>query len=176
MKNEKQLQIGNIAPNFTFNTPWEKSVEFEPTKSGPSVLFFLRYIGCPICLFEMAKIKNDIGLAGNYKVYIVLQSDPKIVASKTEKKDWPLTIVCDPNSDLFKLYKVEPGSIMAYLNPKGLIAAVKATLKGHMHGRFEGVETQLPATFVIGSDKKIQYAYYGKRMDDVPSLEFISKL
>lgn len=176
MKNENQLQPGNIAPNFSFDTPWEKGLTFDPAKSGASILFFLRYIGCPICQFEMAKIKRDIEAVGKYKVFVVLQSDPKIVASKTAKKDWPFTIVCDPNSELFKLYKVEPGTILEFMNPRGLITALQATFKGHLHGKFEGRETQLPATFVIDVDKKIKYAYYGKRINDVPSLESISKL
>jgi hypothetical protein len=33
------------------------------------------------------------------------------------------------------------------LNPKGLIAAAKATFKGHHHGKFSWKETQMPATF-----------------------------
>lgn len=176
MKNENQLQSGSIAPNFTFETPWEKGLTFDPSKSGASILFFLRYIGCPVCQFEMAKIKRDIEIVGKYKVYVVLQSDPKRVASKTEKKDWPLTIICDPNSELFKLYKVEAGSILEFMNPRGLITAIQATFKGHLHGKFEGRETQLPATFVIDADKKIQYAYYGRRINDVPSLSFLSQM
>ena len=40
------------------------------------------------------------------------------------------------------------------MNPRGLITAIQATFKGHLHGKFEGRETQLPATFVIDADKK----------------------
>jgi peroxiredoxin Q/BCP len=175
MKNQNQLQVGNTAPIFTFNTPWEEGIVFDTTKSGAAILFFLRYIGCPVCQFEMAKIKRDIELAGHYKVFVVLQSDPKKVSSKSEKGDWPLTIICDPKSEIFKLFRVEPGSILEFMNPRGLLAAIKATLKGHIHGKFEGSETQLPATFVIEADKKIQYVYYGKRINDVPSLIFLSR-
>ena len=38
MKNENQLQSGSIAPNFTFETPWEKGLTFDPSKS--ELLFF----------------------------------------------------------------------------------------------------------------------------------------
>ncbi|TGL03161.1 hypothetical protein EHQ43_15290 [Leptospira bouyouniensis] len=176
MKNQNHLLKGNNAPIFIYNTPWERELEFDPTKTGASILFFLRYIGCPVCQFELAKIKRDIALADDYKVYVVLQSDPKIVASKTEPNDWPLTIVCDKNSELFRLYNVLPGSILDYLNPKGLVTAIKALFHGHFHGKFEGNETQLPAIFVISRDKKIEYAYYGKAINDVPSIESLKKM
>jgi hypothetical protein len=39
-----------------------------------------------------------------------------------------------------------------------------------MHGKFEGRETQLPAVFVIATDKVIAYTYYGKHISDIPSL------
>jgi len=65
---------------------------------------------------------------------------------------------------------VEAGGIFKYLYPAGLIAAIKATCRGFLHGKFEGKETQLPAAFALTADKIIKYAHYGKNIGDMPSL------
>jgi thioredoxin-dependent peroxiredoxin len=70
---------------------------------------------------------------------------------------------------LFQLYHVEYGSILKYIHPAGLIMAVKATLQGYKHGKFEGHETQLPAVFIVAPDKTIKFAHYGKHISDIPS-------
>ena len=57
---------------------------------------------------------------------------------------------------------------------KRLTQALKALIMGKKHGKFEGIETQLPASFIITADKLIKYAYYGKRINDVPSLETLA--
>ncbi len=167
-----KLSMGNKAPDFKFNTPWEKGLELSKDASEKkSVLIFLRYQGCPICQMEMANLRRDIDLfkQKDINLYVILQSSSEVVASVAEKEDWPFAIVCDPLGDIFKLYNVEAGGVLKYLHPAGLAAAIKATFKGYMHGKFEGKETQLPAAFTIGLDKKIKYAYYGKKINDVPS-------
>lgn len=171
------LKTGLKAPEFNFETPWNSLSSFyKITGNNTVILIFLRYIGCPVCQMEMANIKRNIHLANKKKaiVIVVLQSLPDTVAAVTNKEDWPFTIVCDPQARIFKLYSVEPGNIFKYLHPVGIAAAIKAIIAGNKHGKFEGIETQLPASFVITSDKILKYAYYGKRINDVPSLETLA--
>jgi hypothetical protein len=59
--------------------------------------------------------------------------------------DFPFIIPCDPKATLFDLFC--KSRFYKILNPKGLIAAAKATFKGHHHGKFRRKETQMPATF-----------------------------
>ena len=121
---------------------------------------------------EMAKIKQGIDLARKKggRVFVVLQSKPETIASLIKKDDFPFTIICDSQGKVFQLYGVEAGGIIKYLHPAGLIAAIKATCRGFLHGKFEGKETQLPAAFAMTADKIIKYAHYGKNIGDVPSL------
>ncbi len=171
------LRIGGRAPDFDFGTPWDAPSSFyKATGNSPVILIFLRYIGCPVCQMKMADIKRAINRMDGKKVmaYVVLQSSPETVAASSNREDWPFTIVCDPDARIFQLYNVEPGGIFKYMHPLGLAAAIKAAILGHRHGKFEGMETQLPALFVITSDKLIIYAYYGKRIDDLPSLESLA--
>lgn len=171
-----QLTDGYDVPDFGFDTPWETQQKFyDNAGNDAAVLIFLRYQGCPVCQLNMVNIKKDIALFHQKKArfFVVLQSQPEIVAGLNNKNDWPFTIICDPNSDLFRQFSVMPGGIFKYLHPAGLAAAIKATCKGFRHGKFEGRETQLPALFIVSTDKRITYAYYGKTINDLPAVEIL---
>ena len=166
-----QLKIGDKAPNFPFDTPWKSAQDFyETIQHQDAVFVFLRYHGCPVCQMEMANLKRDIELFNQKRsrVFVFLQSSTATLIPLLKEEDWSFDIVCDPKGIIFQLYAVEPGGIMKYLHPACLIAAIKATIRGFFHGKFEGKETQLPAAFIIKSDKTINYVYYGKHASDVP--------
>ncbi len=171
------LKPGDKAEGFRFETPWNSEQDFY-TAAGEQtvVLVFLRYYGCPVCRMEMADLKRRIELftRKQARVFVFLQSSPSTLSVLASPEDWPFTIVCDPGGALFRLYRVEPGGLFKYLHPAGLIAAIKATVRGFRHGKFEGRETQLPAVFVVSRDKTIHWAYYGKTISDVPSPETIA--
>jgi peroxiredoxin len=168
-----KLTIGDKAPDFRFKTPWDDEVTFYTAVGNHSaVLIFLRYYGCPVCQMEMAKIKQEIDWVRQKGgcVFVVLQSAPETIASLIKKDDFPFTIMCDPQGKIFQRYGVEAGGIIRYLHPAGLIAAIQAIGRGFRHGKFEGKETQLPASFVMTADKVINYAHYGENIGDIPSL------
>ena len=172
-----KLRVADKAPDFKFESPWDKERKFyEITGKRPAVLVFLRYIGCPVCQLAMADIKRDINLIEKKgaALFVVLQSSSSNIASVTKKEDWPFTIISDPQGNLFEQYNVEPGGILKYLHPAGLIAVIRATVKGYMHGKFEGKETQLPAVFIVTPEKIITYAHYGNNIGDIPSPEIIA--
>ncbi len=174
-----RFKEGDQAPDFQFDTPWDKGLEFHTISAGkPSVLIFLRYLGCPICQIDMATFKREINLIEQKgaRLFVALQSSADTVAGLTGKDDWPFTIICDPQGVIFQRYRVEPGGLIRYLHPAGLMAAIKATLKGYKHGKFEGKETQLPAVFIVTPDRMIKYAYYGENISDVPAPATIASL
>ncbi|MBW1704260.1 MAG: redoxin domain-containing protein [Deltaproteobacteria bacterium] len=85
-----QLQVGDKAHDFDFETPWSPRQHFyETSENKPAVLVFLRYQGCPVCQMEMANLKRDVGLFNqkDAQVFVFLQSTPEIVASSTNKED-----------------------------------------------------------------------------------------
>lgn len=166
-----RLNIGDKAPNFQFDTPWRSSQNFyETIPHQDAVLLFLRYHGCPVCQMEMANFKREIALFNQReaRVFVFLQSAIATLSPLLKEDDWPFDIVCDPEGKIFQRYGVEPGGFLKYLYPAGLIAAIRATSRGFLHKKFEGRETQLPAAFIITSDKTVKHAYYGKNIGDVP--------
>ena len=167
-----RIKVGDKAPNFQFDTVWRSSQDFyETIQHRDAILVFLRYHGCPICQMEMANLRREIELFNQKeaRVFVFLQSSTDTLAPLLKEGDWPFDIVCDPKGKIFQLYSVEPGGILKYLHPAGLIATIKATSRGFIHKKFEGKETQLPAAFIIKSDKTVKYAYYGKNISDVPT-------
>jgi peroxiredoxin len=167
----ERLKAGAIAPDFSFDSPWKKGLKLSGfTKKGTTVLMFLRYMGCPVCQMKIAELRKEIGEFTRRKVnlLVVLQSTPDNVCRAVSEKDIPFVIVCDPKEKLFALYDVKPGSIFRYVTPNSIIQAVKATIRGFKHGKFEGNEKQLPAAFIIDTGRRVRWAHYGANVSDVP--------
>ena len=173
---EQKLTLGMNAPNFTFDTISEQALNFYKAAGGKrSVIFFLRYIGCPVCQMKIRDILNDhekfnaVGL----QVYVVLQSTPASIKEGLAGAKMPFAIVCDTEEKVFSLYGVAPGNLFGYLTPSVIMNAMKASRAGFKHGKKEGKEMQLPAVFIVNGDGKIAYAHYGKNIGDVPANQMI---
>ncbi|MBN2225081.1 MAG: AhpC/TSA family protein [Deltaproteobacteria bacterium] len=170
----QKLTAGSAAPDFVFDTPWKKKIKLSDfTGKKTTVLMFLRYVGCPICQMKIAELKNkfDRFQKRGVDLLVVLQSTPANISAMISEKDMPFVIVCDPQERLFTLYGVKPGSIFGYVTPTTIVRAIRATRKGFRHGKYEGNERQLPATFIIDKGRNLKYAYYGKNVADVPKTE-----
>ena len=168
---KQKLTPGMTAPNFTFDTPAEKSLDFSKTAGGKtSVIFFLRYMGCPLCQLKISEIirDHDVFKSAGCGVFIILQSGPDAVKEAMAGKELPFTIICDPAEKIYNLYGVVPGNIFRYLAPSVIMKAMKASRSGFKHGKKEGKELQLPAVFIVNKEGKISYAHYGKNIGDVP--------
>ncbi len=168
----ERIAAGKTAPDFTFDTPWKKSQKLSDiARKGKTVLMFLRYAGCPLCQMKIAELRGGFEEFKKRKVnlLVVLQSTPENITKVVEKKDIPFEIVCDPKEKLFSLYGVKPGTIFGYITPTTIIKAIQSTRRGFKHGTYEGNEKQLPAVFIIGAGRKVDYVYYGKNVADVPA-------
>jgi len=168
----QKLKKGSKFPNFKYNTPSQSNIDFyQQTNGKKAIISFLRYNGCPVCRMEMAEYKKHHQLLAdkNTELFVVLQSTQKLMQKHDGESKFPFTIICDPKGDLFDEFGVE-ASVMKFLNPKGLVALTKATFKGHMHGKFEGKETQMPATFAVDENKNIRLGHYGANISDVPGV------
>ena len=175
---KQKLKPGMNAPNFNYETISQQSLDFyKNTEGKKSVIFFLRYIGCPVCHMKIRDILSDNEKfnAAGLQVYAVLQSTPASVREEIDEAKMPFTIVCDPEEKVFALYGVAPGNLFGYLTPSVIMKAMKASRAGFKHGKKEGKEMQLPAVFIIDGDRKITYAHYGKNIGDVPDNQVILK-
>jgi peroxiredoxin len=169
-----RLKKGDLALDFTFTDQSGNQISLDAfLKEGKTILYFLRYIGCPVCQYEISKLthKGELIESHNIQVIVILQSKVENVNAHHIVSQFPFTIACDPKGELFQLYHVPTGNILSYI--AGFSKGLKVIFKGMKHGRFEGKEMQLPADFLIDKDGIIQFAHYGKNPGDSTPIEKI---
>ena len=170
------LQTGQLAPDFTATVAGGEKIQLSSLiKDGPVCVIFLRFMGCPLSRLRMAELEQELGAYSNknLRLFVVLESRHDRVEHYLTKKNLHIEVLPDLERKLFDLYDVKPGGVEALLNPAVLTKGTKATLKGHMHGPFEGNELQLPAAFIIGQDGKLTYVNYGLHAADMAPTEQI---
>lgn len=175
-KEVERLKVGDIMPDFTFNTPFTQGRSLaEAVGDKKTALVFLRYYGCTLCQLDLAEYKEEharITEAGG-QLYVVLQSDPILLAEEMGSADaYPYEIICDPKGELYARFGILPAESKVKMAGAGtLVKIAKAKAAGHKHGRYEGEELQLPAAFVLDGNRKVLYAHYAKTVDDIPDAE-----
>ena len=109
------------------------------------------------------------------QVLYVMQSTPEMVKNDLKDHALPFEIICDPELEIYNALEIAPAKSMAELAPPEVMEALMAKGKaaneaGFAHGEYEGIEEQLPATFLIGADGVVKYAHYGKNIMDKPDV------
>jgi len=163
------LTVGQPAPEFEAIDQKDRLVRIPAGCKGKKVvLSFLRYLGCPLCLMKLDEMiaHYPAYAAAGTSLIAVVQSVPGHVKKYSERKQVPFSLLSDVERKLYQLYQVPVGGIKEFIAPPVLMATIQATLKGHMHGRFEGSELQIPADFVIGPEGKLSFVHYGKDISD----------
>ncbi|WP_413729992.1 peroxiredoxin-like family protein [Sodalis sp. RH22] len=173
-----QIGIGEKAHNFVFASPWDgKKDFFTETKNQRSLLLFLRYFGCTTCQLEIHNLILDYPKfkQAGVEVYVVLQSSAATITSELKQEDIPFVLVLDPEQTLYKAYGIgsrDPDNGRT-LEHQARVQTAKTL--GFTHGKYEGNELQLPATFIIGPEHIVEYAYYGKESSDIPEHNVLIK-
>ena len=168
-----KLKSGDILPDFTFDTPFEKGKSLYAVAGGkPVFLLFLRYYGCRVCQLDIRELKKDYArfTQKGAKVLVVLQSKPELLAGKEEPNDLPFDIVCDPAQKLYRELEIAPAKSEADMASPELAEKInKAKEMGLVHGEYEGNELQLPALFLLDGEGKVLYSHYAKNLTDMPT-------
>ncbi len=160
---------GDNAPEFSFTDHTGAEYTYPADfSSGKLALFFLRHLGCPLCKDKLEELKTawpdfkekSITLA------VVVQSTPKRVSGYAERVGFPFLLVPDREKRLYELFGLRKGGVREYMAPSVMGATIRATFKGHMHGRFEGDEFQVPGAFLLSPDGKVVHVHYGKNVSD----------
>ena len=170
------FSVGNLAPNFMASLVDGKNIElYQLLKSQSVCVIFLRFLGCPLTRLRMAELETEIDKynLNDLKLLVVFESTPDRTQKYINRKGLHLDIITDAKRKLYDLYDVQPGGYLKMLNPQVLKKAGEATLKGHMHGAFEGNELQLPAAFIINKDRHFSYVNYGNHPADAVETDLI---
>lgn len=176
----EKLSIGMKAPNFNFITAWNSENNFYENISGKkNIMIFLRYYGCTVCQLQILKlVKNyERFKEKDIQLFVVLQSEPETIREQDSKEEIPFTIICDTAQEVYKLYNTSVAKDMSELGSPNLLKKVEEAKKlGLAHGKYEGNELQLPATFVIDEEGIIKFLHYGQDAGDVPEIDDLLEL
>ena len=171
-----KLKTGDRFPEMTFRTAFEDHVKTPDILTGMTVFWVLRYIGCPVCRYDIHDMAAHAAefTARGAKIYVVLQSDQEHVRQALQETPVPLEFICDPEMEFYRQLEIRPAKNMVALAGNVFRTMAKlnaAKKKGLKHGDYEGDEKQLPALFIVGPDGTVRYAHYAADLSDMPSAE-----
>ncbi|MGM8362216.1 redoxin domain-containing protein [Flavobacterium sp. ARAG 55.4] len=176
-----KLASGQKAPLFVVKDIFGNTVDLDQIQNQKIMLSFFRYAECAMCNLQISKIMKhkDSFAEKGIKLITVFESPAEsLKTSIANRHQFDFTIIADTHRYLYKLYKVNPSWLktMRTMSIKGiqhLSEAVKLGFKAG--GKVEGTLHQIPADFLIGSDKNIEIAHYGNSVIDHFPLEELFK-
>lgn len=169
-----KLTVGDEAPVFSVPDVAGETFALESFRGKQRVaLFFLRYLGCPICRMEIGELRKRYSefRERGAEVAVILETESERLQQYASVKELPFRLIPDPAKELFDLYGVRRGQLTAALHPDVLAAAMKATVHGIFHGKFDGDERQLPGDFIIGKDGALLHAHVGRHPADNTAID-----
>lgn len=152
------LSVGEKAPDFKAKDAAGHTVELKQLlKRGPVVLYFYRGQWCPYCSKELSQLQDSLQvLTGKGAQVVVITPETQENIDKTvAKTKAAFPIVHDQDLTIMKAYKtaftVDDATVTRY---QGFGVDLK---------KANGSDTAVlpvPATYVIGRDGKIKFAYF----------------
>jgi peroxiredoxin len=157
-QNPEGLKVGDKAPQFIGTDQAGKKVNLqEILKKGDAVLVFYRGQWCPYCNKQLSHLNDSLGLitAKGATVISITPETNDNIKKTVEKTKATFSIIEDKGLVIMKSYKVsfavDESTITKYKNYG--IDFEKAN-------GANGANLPVPATYIIGKDGKIKYAFF----------------
>lgn len=140
----------------------------EMTEKWPTMVVFLRHMGCSFCketLADIAEKRNHIELNG-IKILLVHMSDIE-TATETLKQynlqDLPQ--ISDQEGILYKKFRLSRGSLNGLFGPKVIVRGLANMLKGNKVSKPEGDVFQMPGLFLLKNGKVLRSFIHSSAAD-----------
>ena len=160
MLNEKldshALQCGDIAPDFSLiSTDNEKINLYQLLETQPVIISFFRGSWCPFCVKELEHFQNNLELIQKNAHFIAISPQKSSISAQLKKeKSMSITILTDTKNNIankFGLVFTLPEKV------RELYKSLGANLLDFNDD--DSYTLPIPATYLIGQDKKIHFAY-----------------
>jgi len=171
------LRAGDVAPAFVALDARGQLLDAATHWARQDLaLFFLRYLGCPLCQSALAKLNRrtvEIAARGA-QTWVVIQSSPArcrdfLDALVQAGREAPYTLIPDTDRALYALYGVTPDAMLLNTVRALSIAAVARVASAavrHGHGVFEGDERQQFGQFVVNRQGRLLHARVASGLAD----------
>jgi peroxiredoxin len=153
---QSAAQVGDTAPNFTLNTITNKQVTlYDALMEGPVVLTWYRGGWCPYCNMTLHRLQEELP-------YIQAEGASLIALSPERLEDMSATqdkhqLTFDVASDLGNKVGKQFGVVFKLTDEVAKIYQENYDL--HTYNGDESDELPLAATYIIGKNGVIQYAF-----------------
>lgn len=152
------LKIEEIAPNFTAKDQDGQTVElYKILEKSPVVLMFYRGAWCPYCNKQLSEIQDSLKFINEKDgvVIAVTPEQPRSIQETIKKTNASFKIIHDKDLKVMKAYHVKYTLSDAMLENFG--RASRSILDAN---KDNGPNLPVPATYIIGQDKKVLYAFF----------------
>ncbi len=155
----KGLAVGTTVENFTAIDSKSTTYNLETAlENGPVVLIFIRGQWCPVCNRHMSLMQDSLQyIYGKGASLIVVSPDkPEFIEKTIEKTDAEFTILYDESQKISDYFDVT-------FNPDGETKLMYNTVLGAKLKEAHTDDSErlaVPATFIIGKDKKIVWRQF----------------
>ena len=150
----KGLEVGLVVENFTAIDVNNNPVSLEKTlEKGPVVLIFIRGQWCPVCNRHMNTIQDSLKYIQEKgaQVVVISPEKPEFIEKTIEKSKAEFIVLYDEGQKISDYFDVT-------FNPDGKTKAIYNTVLGAKLKESHTDDSErlpIPATFIIGSYKKI---------------------
>ncbi|KAA0211177.1 peroxiredoxin [bacterium] len=132
-------RVGDVAPDFTLPDAAGNPVSLKDLLGrGPLVLAFFPRANTPVCTAQMCSLRDaEAQLARRARVLGISYSDQASMRRFSEKLHLPMTLLCDTEKRVARLYGVygflAPARVSFILDGQGVIRAVidRVTASSH---------------------------------------------
>lgn len=171
------LKAGDIAPDFKLNNALNKPVKLSILlESGPVVLSWYRGGWCPYCNIQLRYLQSylpQFKAAGAALIALSPELPDKSLTT-TEKNQLEFEVLTDYNNRVAKQFRI------AFTLNDELIDIYNDFHKLETYNGVATNELPVPATYVIGTDGIIKYAFvdadYRKRAEPAEILRVLKRL
>ena len=153
---DKALNAGNKAPDFTLTNASNQSVNlYDQLRKGPVVLTWYRGGWCPYCNITLRYLQNKLPDFQNEGASLIALTPelPDQSLNTAEKNQLQFEVLSDVGNNVGKEYGI------IFQLTREVAANYQQAFDLHSHNGDESDELPLAATYVIGQDAIIQYAY-----------------
>ena len=152
------LKTGEIASNFTAKDQFENKVDlYKVLEKSPVVLMFYRGAWCPYCNKQLSEIQDSLNFINEKGgvVIAVTPEQPESINKTIKKTNASFKIIHDKDLQIMKVYHVNYTLGDALLKEYG-----RSSKKILTANKENGPNLPVTATYIIGDDKKVLYAFF----------------
>jgi len=113
--------IGDLAPDFKLKTPQGEEIQLSTFRNKKPVILNFWATWCPPCEEELPFFQKEHEKNRVKFLEINLQENPDKVQEWFDERDFTMTILMDPNSDIKNLFGAFTQPVTIFIDKEGII-------------------------------------------------------